>query len=314
MTGFPHTLRGAPTRLWTVAVVLCLLVGGCNAIQVNGVADRIAPSNNRDWSADLSRLSFATPDPETGEITLTNIRNCEYATEDDFVVNYYDRTFRLADVESVDFIVVPFNNAPALAHTMMSFGFRDGTWLSVSIEIRQEKGEKFNPLLGTTRQYELIYLFADERDLIRLRTRHRDSEVYLYPTIATPEQAQKLLASVLERANQLAQHPEFYNTLTNNCTTNLAGHVNTVADNRIRYGWKVLLPGFSDQYAYELGLLRNDIPFEELRAMAYINDLVDTHFDDPDFSRQIRARQVQMERVAARYRARETRRDPLTVR
>lgn len=291
-----------------ICVAGCLVAGwlgaGCNAIHVNGLADRIAPSNNRDWSPDLSQLSYGTSDPETGEVTITNIRNCEYVTEHDFVVNRYDRTFQLDDVESVDFIVVPFNETAALAHTMLSFGLRDGTWLTVSIEIRTEKKEKFNPLLGTTRQYELIYLFADERDLIRLRTRYRDADVYVYPTVATPEQSRKLLLGMIERANQLAREPEFYNTLTNNCTTNLAGHVNTLADNRIRYGWKVLLPGFSDKYAYDLGLLRNDVPFEDLRAMAYVNDLAEVHFNDPDFSRKIRARRGQIDRLAARERQR----------
>ena len=277
---------------------------GCNAIKVNKLRDRIVPSNDRDWSADLARESFATLNQETGKISLTNIRNNKYITEKDFISEYYDREFELSEVQSVDFVVVPFKNE-ALAHTMMSFGFRDGTYLGVSIEIRTEKDEDYSPLLGTTRQYELIYLFADERDIIRLRTRHRDADVYIYPTVATPEQAQQLLVDVVERANSLAMKPEFYNTLTNNCTTNLAGHVNTVAQNKIKYGWKVLLPGFSAKYAYDLGLLPNDVPFEDLKALAYVNELVEAHFDDPNFSQVIRSRRSQLARMAARQKARE---------
>ena len=246
-----HTYSALACRL-VLSGLLTLIFTSCNALRVNGVLDRITPSNDREWSPDLARTAYATID-ETQTVTLHNIRNCQYVTETDYTVKYSDRQFKLSDVEGVDFIVVPFNNAQAIAHTMLSFRLRDNTYIGCSIEIRSEKGENYNPLLGTTRQYELMYLFADERDIIRLRTRFRDAEVYVYPTVATPEGAQRLLVNVLDRANELARNPEFYNTITNNCTTNLAGHVNTVVDNKINYNWRVLLPGFSAEYAYKLG-------------------------------------------------------------
>ena len=287
-------------------VIFLLMLGGCNALRVNGVLDRITPSNDREWSPDLARTAYATID-ETQTVTLHNIRNCQYVTESDYTVKYSDRQFKLSDVDGVDFIVVPFNNAQAIAHTMLSFRLRDNTYIGCSIEIRSEKGENYNPLLGTTRQYELMYLFADERDIIRLRTRFRDAEVYVYPTVATPEGAQRLLVNVLDRANELARNPEFYNTITNNCTTNLAGHVNTVVDNKINYNWRVLLPGFSAEYAYKLGLLTNEVPFEDLKALAYVNDLAEQHFDDPEFSRLIRQRHEKIDRLIELQKARESR-------
>ena len=305
-------LRFGGWRLWGILLFIGLCCG-CNALRINGVLDRIVPSNDRQWSPDLARTAYAKIDDQQN-ITIFNIRNCQYVTESDYSVSYSDRQFHLTDVVGVDFIVVPFNNARAIAHTMLSFRFKDDTYLGCSIEIRSEQGENYNPLLGTARQYELMYLFADERDIIRLRTRHRDAEVYVYPTVATPEKAQNLLIDVLDRANSLAQNPEFYNTITNNCTTNLAGHVNTVADNKIKYNWRVLFPGFSAEYAYQLGLLNQEIPFEDLKNLAYINDLAEQHFDDPEFSRLIRQNHAKISRMIELQRARDARWESRVIR
>ena len=166
----------------------------------------------------------------------------------------------------------------------------------MSVEVRKELGEKYSPILGLARQYELTYVLSDERDVIRLRTEHHGANVYVYPTVANSFQAQALFADVIERMNRLADHPEFYNSITNNCTTNLAGHVNEVSPGKINYGWKVLLPGLSAEYAYELGLLDNRIPFEDLTAISLINPLAEEHFDDPDFSQRIRSRRYRIER------------------
>ncbi|MDB2686991.1 DUF4105 domain-containing protein [Mariniblastus sp.] len=234
---------------------------------------------------------------DAGQVTLRNIRHNTYVSEDDFVVDYFDRQFSLSEIQSVDFIVVPFK-VKQIAHTMVSFGLQDGTYLAVSMEVRKEKGERYNPALGLGRQFELMYLVGDERDLIRLRTEHRNAQVYVYPSVATPEQAQALFLDVMERANHLAANPEFYNTVANNCTTNLAGHVNEISSKKIRYGWRVLLPGLSAKYAYDLGLLDNRIPFEELKEIALVNDLALQHSDAPDFSQKIRARHSRVARYA----------------
>lgn len=234
---------------------------------------------------------------EAERVTLKNIRHNTYVSDDDFVVDYFDRQFDLSEIQSVDFIVVPFK-IKQIAHTMLSFGLQDGTYLTVSIEVRKEKGERFNPVLGMGRQFELMYVVGDERDLIRVRTEHRDAEVYVYPSVASPQQAQALFLDVMERANQLAVDPEFYHSIANNCTTNLAGHVNEISSKKIRYGWRVLLPGLSAKYAYDLGLLDNRIPFDELTKIALVNDLALAHRDAPDFSQRIRARHSRIARYA----------------
>ena len=130
--------------------------------------------------------------------------------------------------------------------------------------------------------------------------------MFVYPTVATAQQAQTLFVDVAKRINNLADNPEFYNSITNNCTTNLAGHVNQVSPNKINYGLKVLLPGLSAEYAYELGLLDNRIPFEDLTDVATINELAKQHFDSPNFSQLIRTRRSRFDR----YLARQARRQP----
>jgi hypothetical protein len=219
-------------------------------------------------------------------------------SEEDFVLRYSDRTFRLADVQAVDFVVVPFRFRP-IAHTMLSFALADGTYFGVSVEIRTEQGEDYSTVLGMARQFEVTYVVADERDLIRRRTRHLDAEVYVYPTVATPEQARELLVDVMARMNELAERPEFYHTLVNNCTTNLVSHVNALNPSRVPYSIGVLLPGLADRYAYDLGILDRRVPFEELQRAARVKDLATLHYDDPEFSRKIRSRLRRVQAEAA---------------
>ncbi|MEM9943955.1 MAG: DUF4105 domain-containing protein [Planctomycetota bacterium] len=261
------------------------------------------PSNDRDWRPEFAKTSTITRQNQV--LSIRNIRNCNYLSSDDFVVDYYDRQFTVDQIQTVDFIVVPFQNAPRLAHTMMSFGLDDSSYIAVSVEVRKEVGESYSAIKGIGRQYELMYVVSDERDVIRLRTRHRDADVYVYPTIANPIQAQELFLNIAERVNKLAVDPEFYNTITNNCTTNLAGHVNEVSPNKIKYGWKVLLPGLSAKYAYDLGLLDTRIPFEDLKTLSHVNDLAEEHFDDPQFSQLIRSNHSRLERYLARQALRE---------
>ncbi len=297
-------------KLTRTATAIFALIGvgflltGCRPIKINNLRDRVRPSNTRPWSPELTVLPEA--EFNGNEIRIRNIRNVNYISEDDFVVKHFDRTISLDDIQSVDFVVTPFQKIPILAHTMLSFGLADGSYLGVSVEIRSEQGEEYSPLLGLSRQFEITYVIADERDLIRVRTQHRDADVYVYPSVATPQQAQQLFVDVLERANQLKDRPEFYHTVRNNCTTNLVQHVNQLQPNRIAYHWRLLLPGFSAKHAYDLGLLDNRIPFEDLKALAYVNDLANENYDDPDFSQLIRSRRQTIERITAQQQQRES--------
>ena len=250
------------------------------------VEQALLPSNQRNWSPDQAVLPYAVFNGD--RVTIHNVRNCTYQSDTDYVVNHYDKTYDLNRLESVDFLVAPFTGSPKLAHTMMSFGFSDGDHLGVSVEARLEDGETYSPILGSLRQFELMYVLADERDLIVRRTRFRATDVYLYRTVATPMQAREMFVDVMDRVNKLYTEPEFYDTLTNNCTTNIAVHVNRLRSGRVPYELRVLLPGLSDQLAYELGLLRTDSSFEETKRRAKITSLANQHADSRDFSDRIR--------------------------
>lgn len=243
------------------------------------------PSTQRDWSADQRVLPAATIDGDL--VTIRNIRNFTYRTTDDYTPGYYDRTFDLNRLESAWFVVEPFGKGGA-AHTLVSFGFGGNDFVAISVEIRKEKGESFSPLKGLMRQYELMYVIGDERDLIKLRTNYRNDTVYLYPVETTRAKMRTMFLSMVGRANKLAVEPEFYNTLTNTCTTNLVSHVNDITRGRVPFSLATLLPASSDRLAYDLGLIRTELPFAEARRRFRINDLARRHADDPQFSLRIR--------------------------
>jgi len=243
------------------------------------------PSNERDWSPDQAVLPAA--EFRGVMVTVRNIRNFRYETTDRYTPAYYDRTFDLRELDSAWFFVEPFGKGGA-AHTLVSFGFRDRDFVSVSVEIRKEKGEAFSPVKGLLRRYELMYVVGDERDLVKLRTNYRNDPVHLYRIRATPERMRAMFVAMLQRANELREEPEFYNTLTNTCTTNLVRHVNQITPERIPLRASVLLPANSDRLAWELGLIDTVLPFEETRRRALINPKARQHAEDPQFSRRIR--------------------------
>jgi hypothetical protein len=133
-------------------------------------------------------------------------------------------------------------------------------------------------------------VIGDERDLIGVRANHRHDEVFLYPIRTTPAQARALFRSMLERANELAAHPEFYNTLSNTCTSNIVRHIELIAPGRVPFSLGVLLPGYADDLAYDLGLIATTLPRDSYRAAHRINDLALKFADSAAFSEGIRTR------------------------
>ena len=245
------------------------------------------PSLARDWTPDQKILAHA--DISTSTVRITNIRNINYRTTTDYDVRYYDKTFHLDELESVWFMVEPFSGHGAgAAHTLVSFGFENGDYVAISVEIRKEKGESFSPVKGLLRQYELVYVIADERDVIKLRSNYRKDDVFRYPVKTTRENMRALFIAMLSRANKLAAEPEFYNTLTNTCTTNIVAHVNDIVPGRIPLSYKVLMPAYSDELARAIGLIDDSQSIEELRATYRINERAEQYADDPEFSKRIR--------------------------
>jgi hypothetical protein len=273
----------AAPLIWAIA----LSVAGCASVE-----KRLAPSLFRDWEPEQAVLP--TVETQGQQLTVHNVRNCKYFANDVYMVDYYDKTVDLSRVRGVDYIVVPFEGAPALAHVFLSFQIEgpDGKpdHLAVSVETRKERNEKYNPVKGSINQYELIYVVADERDVIQYRTVYNGEQVYLYHTTASPEASQALFTDVMNRVNLLAQRPEFYDTLTNNCTSNIVRHVNRIKPSRIVADYRALLPGYSDRLAYDEGLIERHGTFEQTKELAYINPIAQRYAGRDDFSELIRQR------------------------
>lgn len=244
------------------------------------------PSNNRPWTPDNSLLPQIS---NQGNLyTIKNVRNYSYRTTDDYDVGYYDATYDLEQLEKVYFVVEPFAGYQGAAHTLMSFGFKNGNYLAVSVELRKEVGESFSPWRGILRGYEIVYVIADERDVVKLRSNYRHDDVFVYPIKTTPEKARALFASMMLRANETANNPEFYHTVFNNCTTNIADHVNRISTRNIPWTWTQLFPANSDKTVYDMGLIDTDLSFDDARKKFHINERATKFADSPDFSRKIR--------------------------
>ena len=250
----------------------------------------MAPSQYRDWQPQYSVLP--TAEFQGTQVKLHNVRYCKYVDADTYVPDWYDQQLDVQDIRAVDFVVMPFPKTPALAHTQVSFEFAPPNepprYIVVSAEIRKEVGEQYSAIKGSARQFEITYVVADERDSIFSQTNYRDRDVYLYRSTATPEQSQRLFMDMMARVNGLAAKPEFYNTLTNNCTTNIVDHINRVTPQRLAYDYHVLLPGLSDKLAYDQGLIERHGSFEETKTQAYLNPRTASYDGKSDFSAFIR--------------------------
>ena len=268
-------------------IIVGLIVIALGAWFIHGLV--VKPSLDRNWSPDqkiLPRVSFTND----GKVRIKNVRNINYRSTTDYDVRHYDRTYDLDELESAWFLVEPFGSFGA-AHTLMSFGFANGDYVAISAEIRKEAHELFSPFAGMVRQYELMYVIADERDVIRLRTNFRKDVVRLYPIRTDKKTIRKVFVDALRRAEKLAKEPEFYNTLTNNCTTNIADHVRKFSDKSIPWwDYRYLLPETVDAIAYEQGLIDTDLPLDRAREHFLITKRAQAITDIDRFSELIRVR------------------------
>jgi hypothetical protein len=244
------------------------------------------PANDRKWQPDVAVLPYGVI--EGDRITIHNIRNIDYRTETDYTVRHYDRTFDLSQLRSIDLFLSDWG-LKTIVHTILSFGFADGSYLCISVETRKEVGEEYSALRGFFRNYELTYVVADERDLIRLRTNYRKGEsVYLYRLGGSSlEVVRKIFLDYVHHINSLYDKPEWYNALLGNCTTQIRGHTRPYAG-KVWWDWRLLANGYVDEMAYEIGVLDQSLPFAELKQRSLINRQAMAADRDPGFSRRIR--------------------------
>jgi hypothetical protein len=245
----------------------------------------IRPSNDRVWAPDVA---FGVTGTVEGDlVTLSHVRDFDWSTPDTFTGGWQTREYRLSDLTSVDLISSVWAN-PAIAHTLMSFCFADGTHVVFSAEIRKEKGEAFTAIGGFFRKFDLVLIAADERDILRLRTDIRREMVSLYRLTAPPEMMQRMFLNMVTLGNDLAARPRFYNTATSNCTTVLWQMAREV-DPGLPLDYRVVLSGFIAGYLQRVGLFPADMPLLQIEAAARVRPVGPAGPDSADFSARLRA-------------------------
>ncbi|MCK5919206.1 MAG: DUF4105 domain-containing protein [Cocleimonas sp.] len=246
------------------------------------------PSLKRNWSPDQAIMpSIHFIDDDT--VRINNIRNIHYRTTRDFDLEFYDRTIKLDDIESGWLVISPFAGFGA-AHTFVSFGFKDGSYLSISIEIRRKKGISFSPIKAFFRQFEMMYVIADERDVIKVRTNTIKATVRLFPIQTEKEHIRAVFVDMLKRADALGKEPEFYNTLWNNCTTNIIKHTRRFSEKPIPlWSLRYLLPENIDKIAYRLNMIDTHLSYKAAHEHFDITKTAQEAEDAEDFSKAIRA-------------------------
>ena len=245
----------------------------------------IPPSHHRPWRPEVAVMPRAFIDGDT--VRITGVRNFDYRSRNDFTARYEERTIQLSHLTHLDFFVSYWSEG-LVGHTFLSFIFDNAPPLSISIETRPEVGEGFNPVASLFKQFELIYVVGNERDLVKVRTNYRGETVYLYRLNTSPDDARRLLTIYLERINELADRPEFYHLLSNSCTINIIRYANA-AGRTGRFDIRHLLNGMIDSYLYYSGRVDTTLPFDELRRRSLINEVAQAAGDAPDFSDRIRA-------------------------
>ena len=245
----------------------------------------LKPSNDRPWQPDVAQTAWAEINRD--EITLHNVRNCDYRSETDYTPRWETRTVRASQIVGID-IAITYWGSPWIAHPIISFRFADALPVCFSIETRKMIGQEYSAVRGFYRQFTLIYTVADERDPIRLRTNYRKGEeVYLYRTLASPEQARARFSEYIETLNEMHANPRWYNAVTTNCTTAIRAQRPTTK--RAPWDWRILANGKSDELLYERKVIATaDLPFSELKERSHINERARAADQDPDFSRRIR--------------------------
>jgi hypothetical protein len=243
----------------------------------------ISASNDKNWAADV--VHGITGSVDGDRLSVRNVRNFRWRTEADYIERWEQRTYDLSQLRSLDLFLV-YWMGPSIAHTIMSFGFDDGRYLDFSIELRRTQNDQYSALAGFFKTHELVFIGADERDLMTLR-KVRNEQIRVYRLRTPPERARALLVEYIEQANDLAANPKFYNTLTTNCTTAIFDMMRAVTSS-IPFDWRIILTGYLPGYLYEHGAVDTRVSLEELRERADVTARIDGNLSEVEFSSRIR--------------------------
>jgi hypothetical protein len=228
----------------------------------------IQPSHDRPWRPEVAVMPRAVVDGD--RVRLIGVRDFSYRSARDFTVRYIEREVSLSHLTSVDFFISYWGrDSGPVAHTFLSFNFDNAAPVAISIEVRPEEGEGFDPVASLFKQFELIYVVGEERDIVGVRTTYRHETVFLYPIRASPDGVRRLFLVYIQRINQLADHPEWYSLLKSNCTLNIVRYARA-AGRPNSFDLRHYVNGWVDRYLYRAGLINTALPFEELRARSRI--------------------------------------------
>jgi hypothetical protein len=256
----------------------------------------VTPDPNEDWVPQHGRKSVVKV--EGDKVYVKNVRNFTWRTESDFTPAYYDRVYDLNAISSMYYVLSPIFDLRGVAHVWVSFGFSDGQAVSVSVEARGVKERPYGLFRSMFRQFQLIYVVGDERDVVGLRGGIWQNEVRFYPARTTQERKRALFLDMMRRAESLDKHPEFYHLITNNCMNNITYHVRRLGGRPVPSNLALLLTGFSDRAAYDYGFIDTDLPFEKAREAYRIDEWMrDTPLDET-FSKRLRQTLARQEAAA----------------
>jgi hypothetical protein len=235
-------------------------------------------TNQKDWAADVAHISHG--EISENSLTMYNVRNFRYIDDKISEERWETRTYDLNKVQGLD-LFLSYWGSDHIAHTILSWDFGGDQHLAISIETRKDTSQEYSAIKGFFKQFELSYVAADERDIIRLRTNYRKERVYVYRLKESAERARALLENYLAEMNKLVTEPEFYNALTRNCTTTIHLHANAASPGaRTPMDWRILASGHVDELLYERGMVAQNLAFSELRQQSRIDQRMQTYGED----------------------------------
>lgn len=216
----------------------------------------IPAKQDRDWKPEVAHiLSYERDANNPDLVTLHNVRNFDWQSEDKAVEHWQSRQVDLAKLNGVD-VVNAYWMGPAIAHTLVSFHFVGERPLSFSFEIRKEQHEDFSAIGGFFKQYELSLIASEERDIIYTRTNARGEQVYLFPiSNLTQSELRAMFEAYLKAADDLQAKPTWYNTLTSNCTNIIFYMAQAISNGDLPWDYRIWASGWLPNYLYEVGML-----------------------------------------------------------
>lgn len=262
-----------------------LLVAGVTIVWFAGI---MTPDPNQDWAPEHARVPVVKI--EGDQVHVANVRNFTWRSRTEYTEGFYDRVYDLNAIRSIYYLVVPLPTIDGVAHVFVCFGFADGQHVAVSVEGRRVKDRPYQVIPSLFNQYQLIYVIGDERDVVGVRGAVWKLPVRFYPATSTQERKRALFIDMMRRAHDLEESPEYYNLITNNCMNNITDHLRTLGYRPLPPDWQLLLTGFSDRAAFDLGYIDTDLTFEQARRAFRIDEWMLTAPLDESFSLRLRER------------------------